>query len=293
MHRRAFLMPAFACAMFALGTVRAEAKPRFRTGANGAGGELRSHELQQSLFKVSRIKLTEFPPVPSAELSSVQLPLPSSSPRRRILPKVPPAEVRPPALASSGQAARELALQPTAFTPYDRYLGTVRTVIANLPERDADMLVACSLMREGRSFRYVATDPYRAVPPQVTEARRSGDCKAKALWLYEQLGDPRALYVIGKLERRSKTSHAWVYWRAEDRWWILDPTDRADPVAADSVASSRYVPYYSFGKGGAFRHRATSLLLAGASPTATAPVATMRTHPVQRTKIRSGKRKRG
>ncbi|HYR57850.1 MAG TPA: hypothetical protein VEO95_04445, partial [Chthoniobacteraceae bacterium] len=98
-------------------------------------------------------------------------------------------------------------------------------------------------------------------------------CKSKALWLYDHLGDSGAFYVIGKLERRSRTSHAWVYWRHDGRWWILDPTDRSTPIAADSVSPSRYVPYYSYSKAGAFRHSATRLLLANAAIPAAPAVA--------------------
>ena len=77
-------------------------------------------------------------------------------------------------------------------------------------------------MEEGRHFEYVTGDPYTANPPGFTATVRAGDCKAKALWLYNGLGDGGALFVIGKTTRFSHTSHAWVYWRNENRWWILD-----------------------------------------------------------------------
>lgn len=157
---------------------------------------------------------------------------------------------------------KELALQPASFTPYDAYLGSVRRVINSVRGGNATMLAVCRLMKESHAFEYRPSDPYRAEPPALTEARRAGDCKAKALWLYEHLGDAAALYVIGKALRRAQTSHAWVYWRRDERWWILDPTNRAEPVAADSVPSDRYVAYYSYGKMGAYRHKATELYLA-------------------------------
>ncbi|MCE9612191.1 MAG: hypothetical protein K8R23_18495 [Chthoniobacter sp.] len=168
---------------------------------------------------------------------------------------------------------RDLALQPTTFTPYDRYLGTVRTVINNLAPQPANMMLAARLMKEGRRMSYCMSDPYRADPPAVTAARRAGDCKSKALWLYNQLGDSNALFVIGKVQRRARTSHAWVYWRYDDRWWILDCTERTDPIAADSVSSDRYVPYYSFGKTGTFRHSATRIMMASALYPSASPVA--------------------
>ena len=138
------------------------------------------------------------------------------------------------------------------------------------------MVQAARLMKEGHRFKYCVSDPYRADPPAVTEARRAGDCKSKALWLYDNLGDRNALFVIGKAEQRARTSHAWVYWRNDERWWILDCTERADPIAADSVSSDRYVPYYSFGKGASYRHKATRLMLTGAIVPSAKPVAGLR-----------------
>jgi hypothetical protein len=172
---------------------------------------------------------------------------------------------------------RELALQPASFTPYDRYIGVVRGVITNLAERVPSITLACSLMREAHAFRYVARDPYRADAPSVTAARRAGDCKSKALWLYDRLGDPDAFYVIGKATRRARSSHAWVYWRYQARWWILDPTNRATPIAVDSVSSDRYVPYYSFARSGAYRHPATQLLLAQEKTISPTPAVASRT----------------
>ena len=198
----------------------------------------------------------------------------STAPRIATLPPAPPRSEPPAAAFPPG--GRELFLQPTTFTPYDRYLGSVRAVMANLEPRDSTMTLAARLMKEGHRFRYCVCDPYRADPPALTESRRAGDCKSKALWLYDNLGDRNALFVIGKAEKRARTSHAWVYWRSDDRWWILDCTERADPIAADSVSSDRYVPYYSFGKGAAYRHKATRLMLTGAIVPSAKPVAGLR-----------------
>ncbi|HEY3900385.1 MAG TPA: hypothetical protein VGM54_17380 [Chthoniobacter sp.] len=154
---------------------------------------------------------------------------------------------------------RELELQPTASTPYDRYFGSVRYVISTMEPHTATMAGACHLMKVGHSFEYKSRDPYRPDPPRLTELQHSGDCKSKALWLYGNLADSGALFVIGKAEKNLRTSHAWVYWRCDGRWWILDCTERADPIAADTVSSNRYVPYYSFGKYGTYRHPASQL----------------------------------
>lgn len=167
---------------------------------------------------------------------------------------------RPAALAFAS-ATRAFDLQAAGFTPYDRYMGSVRTVFAGLSSRQPTATDACRLMRISHSFRYTPRDPYRADLPALTAARGAGDCKAKALWLYDRLGDSRALYVIGKLSTRAKASHAWLYWRYDGRWWILDPTNSSTPIAADTVDRGRYVPYYSFSRGVAYRHPATHLMM--------------------------------
>src|SRR5689334_14772412 len=74
-------------------------------------------------------------------------------------------------------------------TPYDRYLGPVRTVLGSLDDKKADMDTAKKLMKQGRSFRYHLDNPYVPAMPSVTAKEREGDCKDKALWLCDQLGD--------------------------------------------------------------------------------------------------------
>lgn len=166
----------------------------------------------------------------------------------------------------------ELGMQPTTSTPYDRYFNSVREVIKSLePQRPSPATVA-HLMKIGYSYQYFTRDPYRPDPPPLTEAQRAGDCKSKALWLYNGLSDPGALLTIGKTEKNSKTSHAWVYWRYEGRWWILDCTDQGDMMPADKVAPDRYVPYYSFGKYGSYRHPAAQVATPPKSSTTTAAV---------------------
>ena len=226
---------------------------------------------------VAKIAPLVFPPKRTAAESAPRKPTAPPVSRVATLPPAPTRSVFPsrsdPPPSALPPGGRELSLQPTTFTPYDRYLGSVRAVLSNLDEHDPTMVLAARLMKEGRRFKYCVCDPYRADPPALTEARRAGDCKSKALWLYDNLGDRNALFVIGKAEKRARTSHAWVYWRYDERWWILDCTERADPIAADSVSSDRYVPYYSFGKASAYRHKATRLMLTGAIVPSAKPVA--------------------
>jgi hypothetical protein len=129
------------------------------------------------------------------------------------------------------------------------------------------------LMVEGRNFRYRMTNPYVAAPPQQTAMIRAGDCKDKALWLCSKLDSDDVRFVIGKTERGIKINHAWVMWRNEGRWWLLDCTLKRAPIPADEVPANRYIPLYSFSKGGTYRHAATGGNLAKVAGRKSSPVA--------------------
>ncbi|HYR58187.1 MAG TPA: hypothetical protein VEO95_06140 [Chthoniobacteraceae bacterium] len=75
------------------------------------------------------------------------------------IPAVPEPRVAPPATPPSIAPERGIEFQPTTFTPYDAYLGSVRAVISNLDTRGGSMVAACELMARGRSFRYLGSDP--------------------------------------------------------------------------------------------------------------------------------------
>jgi hypothetical protein len=75
--------------------------------------------------------------------------------------------------------------------------------------------------------------------------------------------------VIGLARHGSPVRHAWVYWNDGRTWWILDCTNRREPIRASDAPAGQYIPYYSFGKAGAFRYRTTALL-AGSTTTAAA-----------------------
>jgi hypothetical protein len=139
-------------------------------------------------------------------------------------------------------------------TPYDRYMSPVKSTLASLGKQRPTMDKVNLLMKEGRSFRYHMDHPYLPASPEETARTRTGDCKDKALWLCDQLDDSSVRFVIGKTHRDAKISHAWVLWKNEGRYWILDCTLNRAPIAADTLPADRYVPLYSYAKGSAFRH---------------------------------------
>ncbi|RYD77527.1 MAG: hypothetical protein EOP84_15405 [Verrucomicrobiaceae bacterium] len=151
-----------------------------------------------------------------------------------------------------------------AGTPYDAYMRPVRQVLGSIDGNGVSMDRVRDLMRKGRNFRYVFDEPYVASLPHVTEARKSGDCKDKALWLANQMGDENVRFVVGKARAVSDMSHAWLMWKNEGRWWILDCTNNSRPVAADSIARGEYVPLYSWSKRGVYRHGSADGLAASA-----------------------------
>jgi hypothetical protein len=162
---------------------------------------------------------------------------------------------------------------PSEYTPYDRYMSPVRSVLAHPAPQKTSMEQVKKLMIEGRNFRYRMENPYVAAMPEMTAAKRSGDCKDKALWLCSQLGDSDVRFVIGKTEPGVRISHAWVMWKNEGRWWLLDCTLRRAPIAADEVPQDRYIPLYSFGRGSTYRHSATQVGIAQVASKRKSPVA--------------------
>ncbi len=162
---------------------------------------------------------------------------------------------------------------PSDSTPYDRYMAPVRTVLSHLGTQKPTMEQVKKLMIQGRGFRYRMDNPYMAAMPEKTAQTRAGDCKDKALWLCNQLGDSEVRFVIGKTEPGVRISHAWVMWLNEGRWWLLDCTLRRAPIPADEISPGRYIPLYSYGKSGTYRHAATQVNLAQVASKKKSPVA--------------------
>jgi hypothetical protein len=139
----------------------------------------------------------------------------------------------------------------------------VKQVLSSLASNGTSMDRVRELMREGRSFRYSFTEPYVAQLPDTTAKIRTGDCKAKSLWIADKMGDRNNIrYVIGKARRTSKISHAWIMWNDGAQWWILDCTNTSQPIRASSVSKNEYIPLYSYDSRRCYRHAATEMFTA-------------------------------
>lgn len=151
----------------------------------------------------------------------------------------------------------------TSSTPYDRYMSPVKQVLGHLNGESPSMDKVRQFMSQGRNFRYSFTDPYTAATPQVTASIHAGDCKAKSLWLANQINDPSVRYVIGRARSSSRISHAWLMWKHDDRWFILDCTNTRDPIPVDRINPAKeYIPLYSYAKTGTYSHLSTQMMMA-------------------------------
>jgi len=158
-------------------------------------------------------------------------------------------------IAGSVNAQVDLGSQ-TSKTPYDPYLAPIWPVFRQLSGR-ADLETAAKLVRQGKALRYSysKSQPYVPQSPEETEAKKSGDCKAKSLWLASKLNDRNVRFVIGKARLVSSISHAWLIWQGPEGWMILDATNYSSPLYPARISSSEFIPTYSYSPGGKYSHR--------------------------------------
>lgn len=142
----------------------------------------------------------------------------------------------------------------SARTPYDPYFGAVISVMNGLNASPANDQEVREKLRHAHRMRhlYDPDRPYIPQRPSVTERNGVGDCKAKALWLAQELNDSRTRFVVGRYRGSPARSHAWLMWSNGESWWILDPTFYGQPVPLSR--SNSWVPYYSYGKSGRYVH---------------------------------------
>ena len=109
-----------------------------------------------------------------------------------------------------------------------------------------------SLFSIARSFRYVPDSPRddNWQTAEETDARQSGDCEDKALWLYRELkrnGYENVQLVVGKYRPSDTAMHAWVFYTDETgKNIILDPTTQRKPWKAEDFSKNFYRPFFSY-----------------------------------------------
>lgn len=148
--------------------------------------------------------------------------------------------------------------QPIQATPYDRRIGEAGGFTDFEPVMSAQSSEA--LFSKARSFRYKADErgQDRWQTPSETEARWSGDCEDKALWLYTNLkknGHRGVRLVVGRQNRDARGFHVWVTLEASaGSFFILDPTAQKRIWNVSDFSDGSYRPLYSFDGINRYRH---------------------------------------
>ena len=160
-------------------------------------------------------------------------------------------------IAASSALAAEVNLgSPVSSTPYDGYLGPMWTVLRSLGGAQPPVAEVEKLTRQSNGFRYSYNkdQPYVPQTPEQTEASKSGDCKAKSLWLASKMNTRKVRFVIGKGRIGSPMSHAWLLWDGPAGWLVLDPTNTGRPLTPSRLSPKELVPTFSYSPGGKYGH---------------------------------------
>ena len=142
----------------------------------------------------------------------------------------------------------------TGSTPYDKYFGRVFSTLSSLSSNEAPLDQVNEYMKTGRGFRYYMKTPYIPQTPEETESSRSGDCKAKSLWVAYKMDDRKVRFVVGRIKSVTNMSHAWLLWNGPSGWMVLDPTFYSRPLDVARLGPGEFTPLFSYSPGGKYRH---------------------------------------
>jgi len=145
----------------------------------------------------------------------------------------------------------------TGSTPYDKYFGRVFSTLSSLGSNQAPLDQVNEYMRTGRGFRYYMKTPYIPQTPEETESSRSGDCKAKSLWVAFKMDDRKVRFVVGRIKSVNNMSHAWLLWNGPSGWMVLDPTFYSRPLEVARLGPGEFTPLFSYSAGGKYKHAGT------------------------------------
>jgi hypothetical protein len=186
-----------------------------------------------------------------------------SFPRRR---KCLAAIVASLCLASAHGFAEPIFF-PVESTPYDNQMARVQPVLVSICGAPADAVSLTTINQWVDALRRL---PYRYSKqwqtPFEVNMTRAGDCKGKALALYEvmqSMGVTDVRLVIGRHRAGDWFTHAWLEWETVEGTYVLDPTFNWHAIRAERN-SAKYVPLYAYE--GAQRYRAINANLVSEIP---------------------------
>jgi len=161
-----------------------------------------------------------------------------------------------------------------ASTPYDRQMARIEPTLT-APSPYAMEGLSFNLVNEWmielRAMPYRYSREWRT--PFEVETTRVGDCKGKALALYDRMqlnGAANLRLVIGKRRATDLLTHAWLEWDTEMGTLLLDPT--FNWVARIKVHDPRsYIAFYGYE--GAHKYQAAKSVLLASTFGTRAPAA--------------------
>jgi hypothetical protein len=153
-------------------------------------------------------------------------------------------------------------------TPYDHQMMRIQPVLAWQPT-EVPGSISLSLVNQSmtrlRRLRYRYSNQWQT--PEEVGAARCGDCKGKAIALYQfmqSIGAANVRFVIGKHHAGDWFTHAWLEWETANGELVLDPTFNRNVIRAEKLDSSKYIPLYVFE--GTQRYRAVNGAVAEERP---------------------------
>lgn len=150
-------------------------------------------------------------------------------------------------LASIGHA--QSSYFEVASTPYDRQMERVQPTLTapSLYSLYGPSLAAVNQwMIELRGMPYQYSREWKT--PLEVELARVGDCKGKALLLYDWMqanGATNLHLVIGKRRASDSLTHAWLEWQTKIGTLLLDPTFNWN-AAIKLRNRQTYIAYYEY-----------------------------------------------
>src|SRR6476661_60508 len=152
-------------------------------------------------------------------------------------------------------------------TPYDHQMARIQPVL-NAPTSLHHSVLPLSLVNqwigELRAIPYSYSMEWKT--PSELAHEPTGDCKGKAVALYQRMRENGARdlrLVIGRRAPTSRSTHTWLEWTTESATYILDPTIRWTAQTGNEIADNSYVPYYAYTGSRRYRAAAATSLYAG------------------------------
>src|SRR4029453_1889535 len=172
-----------------------------------------------------------------------------------------------------------IGLAPLAFvevpsTPYDHQMERIQPTLTAAPD---SAIYGPSRSVVNRWMINLRAMPYRYSPvwrtPFEVEIAKVGDCKGKALLIYDWMqanGATNVRLVIGKRRADDTLTHAWLEWQSKIGTLLLDPTFNWN--ASFKLRNRRsYIAFYEYE--GCHKYQATESALASRTIATRVPAA--------------------